>query len=214
MWQSILSINLYCTQGWFPCLQERNCWWYCGLGSSIKSMMTWINLFSTKSPPRGITWFSKTLRCQRHKKQRLYNIAKASHRRSDWDNYNRFRKQVQKNLRSARSHHVKVQLETAFTEKPSQTVLSHSLNVGISTLVAGLKRGEESACDDRTNIEELYQKPPEGWHQCGRLEEQSVCDSMRKAEILNQRFASVFTVEKAGSLPNLGVSPNTTTSIS
>ena len=38
-------------------------------------MMSWINLFPTKSPPRGIIWFSKTLRCQCQKKQRLYNKA-------------------------------------------------------------------------------------------------------------------------------------------
>ena len=34
-----------------------------------------------------------------------------------------------------------------------------------------------------------------------------VSDSTKKAEILNQQFTSVFTVEKAGDLPDLGDSP-------
>ena len=34
-----------------------------------------------------------------------------------------------------------------------------------------------------------------------------VSDSTKRAEILNQQFASVFTVEKAGDLPDLGDSP-------
>ena len=86
----------------FP-VYERDYFWVSlwklnGTGSNRRSTTSWTRLFLIKlHPPVTVYPGSVGLFDVRfRKKQRLYNIAKASHRRSDWDIYNNFRRQVQK----------------------------------------------------------------------------------------------------------------------
>ena len=121
----------------------------------------------------NLPWFDRSLRRLCRKKQRLYNIAKASLRRSDWDMYNNCRKLVQKSLRSARSRFIKNNLETAIVDKPKV----------FWNYIKNLRKDENGVADLKYN-------------------DALVSDSTQKAEILNRQFASVFTVEKPGNLPD------------
>ena len=126
----------------------------------------------------NLPWFNKDLKRQCKKKQRLYNIAKASGRRSDWDHYNQYRKQVQRNLRSARLHYNKDNLETAIQDNPE----------AFWSYIKNLRKEDNGVAD---------------LHHNGEL----ITDSIAKAEILNQQFASVFTTESTDTLPDLGDCP-------
>ena len=158
-------------------------------GESVEVKWNWFqqkvhNIMDTFVPHKvtssrySLPWFSRALRRQVRKKQRLYNIAKASHRRSDWDIYNNFRRQVQKSLRAAKSRYVTSTLETAFLDKPKV----------FWNYIKNLRKDDNGVADLKHD---------------GTL----VSDSTKKAEILNQQFASVFTVEKTGDLLDLGDSP-------
>ena len=124
----------------------------------------------------NLPWFGRPLRRLCRKKQRLYNKAKASRMKGDWDNYHKFRKHVQRRLRSARTHYIKDTLEVAFQENPKV----------FWRYIKGLRK-EDSGVADLLHD--------------GKV----ISDSNAKAEILNQQFASVFTLEGTGDLPDLGV---------
>ena len=124
----------------------------------------------------NLPWFGRALRQLCRKKQRLYNMAKASQRTADWINYNNFRKVVQRKLRSARTHYISDILGEAFKGNPKV----------FWRYIKNLRK-------ENTGVADLLHK------------DELISDSRAKAEVLNQQFASVFTLENAGDLPDLGV---------
>ena len=86
--------------------------------------------------------------------------------KGDWDYYNKFRKHVQRRLRSARTHYIKDTLEVAFKDNPKV----------FWRYIKGLRKEDSGVADLQHD---------------GKV----ISDSSAKAEILNQQFASVFTIE-------------------
>ena len=117
----------------------------------------------------NLLWMNASLKRMVKKKQRLYNKAKKSHKRKDWDTYNTHKKETLKSMRKARWKYInKILLEgMEDNNKPFWRYLKSKQKEHIG--VAPLKNNE------------------------GILAK----DSKEKAEILNTQFQSVFTHDDA-----------------
>jgi hypothetical protein len=137
-----------------------------------------INNVTTKHVPtktRGTRWnvpwiTNKTKRMTR-KKQRLFNRAKKTGREHHWAQYRSFKKATTKALNKARWDYINGILQTSLDEGNSKPFWRYVY----------------SQKNDRTGVAPL------------RDGSGLVCDSRSKAEILNNQFTSVFTVEDSDS---------------
>ena len=138
---------------------------------------TYVPHFFTSSR-HNLPWFTKNLKKLYKRKQRLYNKAKKTRNQDDWQEFCDIRKNVHKQLRSARVSHISQFLTTSITDKPKS----------FWTLISKLRQ-------DNQGIGDL--------HVSGSI----VSDDVLKAEDLNEQFNSVYIEEGSIPLPNLGESP-------
>ncbi len=138
---------------------------------------TYVPHFFTSSR-HNLPWFTKNLKKLCKRKQRLYNKANKTRNQDDWQEFCDIRKNVHKQLRSARVSRISQFLTTSITDKPKS----------FWTLISKLRQ-------DNQGIGDL--------HVSGSI----VSDDVLKAEDLNEQFNSVYLEEGSIPLPNLGESP-------
>ena len=108
----------------------------------------------------------------------MYNKAKKTRNQDDWEEFCDIRKNVHKQLRSARSSHISQFLTTSITDKPKS----------FWTFISKLRQ-------DNQGIGDL--------HVSGTI----VSADELKAEAMNEQFNSVYTEEGSIPLPTPGESP-------
>ena len=120
----------------------------------------------------NLPWFTRVQRLLCRKKQRLFKKAKKSLLTQDWTTYKSFRKAVRKNLTEARNHYISNNLKTSLTENPKK-------------FWSFIKRLNSNS----VGVSDLISD--------GKLHS----NNKTKANILNNQFFSVFTLEDTSSLP-------------
>jgi hypothetical protein len=109
------------------------------------------------------------------KKQRMYNKAKKSKKTKDWEHYNTHKKETRKALRSARWNYINKVLLVGLNENNTKPFWKYVKSTRQENIgVAPLQK------DGETNT-----------------------GSREKAEILNEQFRSVFTIDKENDSPTM-----------
>ncbi|XP_065886047.1 uncharacterized protein [Dysidea avara] len=124
-----------------------------------------------------LPWMSTTLKRLIRKKQRVYNRARHHHRENDWLEYKSLQKEVDHKLKHQHKSYVTNLISASNNKKP----LWHYL-----------KTRKQGNCGISTL------KDPQSSH--------TLTDPFDKANILNQHFKSVFTIEDTSTIPDKGPS--------
>jgi hypothetical protein len=120
----------------------------------------------------NLPWFTRSLRRQTRKKQKLYNKAKASGNESAWAKFREPKRSLSRNLKAARESYVRDILGESIKENP-KTFWSY---------IKKLSKDNVGVSDFEIN---------------GKI----VDDSKQKAEFLSKIFSSVFTKENPNNHP-------------
>ena len=122
----------------------------------------------------NLPWFNRALRRQTRVKQKLYNKAKKSGKEIDWAKFKTARKQLSKNLKSARDAYFTGYLTDTMQEDPK-------------AFWSYIKRLRQ----DNPGVEDF------------RIDNELISDAGLKSEVLSKQFASVFTTENVDNIPTI-----------
>jgi hypothetical protein len=127
------------------------------------------------STRHNLPWLNTKLKRMIKKKQRMYNKAKKSKKNKDWEHYNTFKKETRKALRSARWNYINKILLIGLNENNTKPFWKYVKSTRQENIgVAPLQKEGETKTDSRD-----------------------------KAEILNDQFKSVFTIDKENDSPTM-----------
>ncbi|XP_072019330.1 uncharacterized protein [Amphiura filiformis] len=124
-----------------------------------------------------VPWFSRALRRQCRKKQKLYNRARKTKSGEDWSIFCSARKEFTRAIRSAKARFVNEFLSSSIKDKPK----------AFWSYIKNLRQ-------ERTGVGDL------------KKDNKTVSDTKEKAEMLNHQFQSVFTKENDNTLPHVSFS--------
>ena len=127
----------------------------------------------------NLPWFSKDLKKMCKRKKRVYKKAKRSRNPEDWQEFCNIRKDMHKQLRSARLSYIIQFLTTAMTHKPKV----------FWSFISKLRQDNQGIGDLNT---------------AGNI----ISDDKQKAKPLGNQFKSVLIHEANSKLPNLNDSPH------
>ncbi len=131
---------------------------------------------TTTNIRKNLPWLNTSLKRMIRKKQRLYNKAKRTHKKKDWNKYNSHKKETLKALRRARWNYINNMLIEGMNNDNNKPFW----------------RFVKSQQKENTGVAPLQTKH-------GGLTN----DSQAKAEILNEQFKSVFTKHKDDDMPEM-----------
>ena len=116
----------------------------------------------------NLPWINRKLRRLTRKKQKLYNKARKSRTRDDWEHYKAFKKNAQAAIQNAHTEYIKGVLDKSMEEKNPKPFWKY------------IKQQRK----DSVGIAPLKPK--------GKVD--LITDSKAKAESLNEQFQSVFSL--------------------
>jgi hypothetical protein len=122
----------------------------------------------------NLLWMNTTLKRMVRKKQRLYNKAKKSHKRKDWDEYNKHKKETLKSMKKSRWNYINKILIDG---------MKNDNNKPFWRFVKSQQKEDIGVAPLKTDHPDLAK------------------DSKEKAEILNRQFQSVFTQDDGKGIP-------------
>ena len=131
----------------------------------------------------NIPWMTNSVRRMIRKKQRLYNKAKRTRKEEDWKMFKSLRKAIKAELTKAHNGYVLELLD--IKESNDETGQNYSMSKKFWSYI-------RSKRTDVLGVGVL------------RKDGKDITNSVEKAEVLNQQYASVFTKENANSTQSIG----------
>ncbi len=131
---------------------------------------------TTTNIRKNLPWLNNSLKRMIKKKQRLYNKAKRTHKKKDWNKYNSHKKETLKALRRARWNYINNMLIEGMNNDNNKPFW----------------RFVKSQNKENTGVAPLQTKHGG-----------TTNDSQAKAEILNEQFKSVFTKHDDDDMPEM-----------
>ena len=126
----------------------------------------------TKQP-----WLTARIKRLSHKKQRLYNLARQSNCSRNWESYRNFKRQVQRECRTAYNSHIEGLVDS---------------NGAVSKRLWNFIKSQKK---DYCGVAPL------------KVDNSTINDSSAKAQVLNDYFSSVFILVTAETLPMMHDEP-------